>query len=361
MDKELARGISPEYLAILLGVAGKYLGSAGLGDALRRGATNLMATYSEEALQMRMGTRQEWGFAPEGYVVSVTNGCNLDCKYCYYSVGSGGQPTYIDMDKLHIILEEMKQKFGIRFVTLTGGETTLCLHEIARRNPDITFYAYTNGIKLTAEYCQELESLGNVIIALTVIGDKIVHDSIRGDGNYNKVMRAVENLRRSQLIWGFSLTESRANYHQIVDGRLLDELMAFEPYYFRMIPFMPAGREGDCLALTWDEFDRIAEVIREKKTAGALIHDYINDPTSGLPCLAGESKSFLITEEFRLCPCVFMDTFTDPLQFVDGQSNLTDVLRTHRYFQNAREQADQHPRCIILDNPHWRRDITASR
>lgn len=355
------RGLSQEYLSLLLRVAGQYLGSANLGDALKRGAANLMVTYSQDALLRRAQIRQDWGFAPEVYVVSVTNGCNLDCQYCYYGVGTGKHPTFIDMDKLHIVLEEMKQHFGIRFVTLTGGETTLCLLEIARRNPEITFYAYTNGIKLTAEFCRELELLGNVIISLTIIGDETTHDGVRGDGNYARVMRAVDNLRGSQLFWGFSLTESRMNYEQIVDGGLLDVLLAFEPYFFRMIPYMPVGREGIELALTWEEFDRIAELIRAKKAAGALIHDYINDSTSGLSCLVGRSKSFFITERFQLCPCVFMDTLTDPLQFADGRSNLVEVLRTHHYFQNARDQATKHPRCIILENPDWRRHIVATR
>ncbi|MFA5813773.1 MAG: radical SAM protein [Patescibacteria group bacterium] len=319
----------------------------------------MLATYSPEALRRRVDIRRRWGFAPEGYTVSVGNDCNLNCGYCYYGAGgpAGKEVVQIDLERLGTIIGEMKNEFGIRFVTLTGGETTLRLREIAARWPDVTFYAYTNGKLLGAEFCRELEELGNVVIALTVIGTEPVHESIR-PGNYAQVMAAAENLRQSSLVWGFSLTESRVNYREIVDDGLLDCLLQFGPFFFRMIPFMPVGREQVGCALTTEEYARIAEVIRRKREDGLLIHDYINDPTSGYSCMAGAERSFFITERFELCPCVFMDTRTPPLEFRDGSSNLMQVLREHPYFRRARELATRHPRCIILENPRWREAVT---
>ncbi|MFH1537283.1 MAG: radical SAM/SPASM domain-containing protein [Patescibacteria group bacterium] len=358
MNSKSILGLSPEYLRALHNAAGRYLGLGTPSKALRRGALNILATYSPSALHRRAKIRRSWGFAPESYTVSVTNACNLCCGYCYY--GAGG-PTekdivHIDLEKLGVIFREMKEKFGIRFVTLTGGETTLHVREIAARWPDITFYTYTNGKLLSAEFCQELEELGNVVIVLTVIGTEATHEGIR-PGNYAHVMAAVENLQRTSLVWGFSVTESRINFREIVEGGLLDSLLRFEPFGFRMIPFMPVGREQANWALTPEEHAQITTVIQRKKKEGALIHDYINDPAFGYGCMAGGVRSFLITERLELSPCVFMDTLTPPLEFRNGSSNLMEVLQEHPYFRRARELVTRFPRCIILENSSWREEI----
>lgn len=358
MSKLLSWGISPEYLRVLLKVAKPYLEPGTSSMALQRGAQNLLATYAPAALCRRARIRNSWGFAPEGYTVSVTNECNLHCGYCYYGAGglSEDRVIHIDLEKLGVVLCEMKEKFGIRFVTLTGGETTLRLREIASRWPDITFFAYTNGKLLNVEYCRELEELGNVVIALTIIGTESAHESIRR-GNYAQTMAAAENLRRSSIVWGISLTESRVNFKEIIENNLLDSLLRLDPFFFRMIPFLPVGRGHDDWSLTSEDYGQIAAVIQDKRKRGVLIHDYINDPSLGIGCMAGGIRSFHITERFELSPCVFMDTMTPPLEFGDGSSNLMSILREHPYFKNARELTARFPRCIILENNGWRNEI----
>ncbi|MFH1427794.1 MAG: radical SAM protein [Patescibacteria group bacterium] len=359
MSRKSSWGICPDYLNMLQRIASQYLGSGALSMALQQGVQNLQETYSPAALRRRAEKRRNWGFAPEGYTISVTSACNLNCSYCYYRAGdsSKNKIVHIDFNKLGIVLREMKENFGLRFVTLTGGETTFYLREIAVRWPDITFYAYTNGKLLNAEYCRNLEELGNVMIALTIVGTEAIHENVRPD-NYIEVMAAVENLQRTSLVWGFSLTESRINYHEIVENNFLDFLMRFRPFFLRMIPFMPVGRERDNLALTLDEYSRIAEVIKVKRKRNNVpIHDYINDPNIGFGCMAGGVRSFLITEQFKLSPCVFMDTLTPPLEFRDKNSNLMKILRDHPYFRRARNLTAYFPRCIILENNNWRKDI----
>ena len=358
MDSKLTLGISSEYLSVLQGAATRYLGAGSQSMTLQRGAQNLLETYSPEALLRRAELRSSLGFAPEGYTISVTNACNLHCAYCYYGAGklAENEIVHIELDKLGVVLREMKEKFGIRFVTLTGGEPTLRLREIAAQWPDITFNTYTNGKLLTREFCQDLEKLGNVMISLTIIGTESTHESIR-PGNYVHVMEAVKNLQQSSLLWGFSLTESKVNFKEIIDGDLIDSLLRLNPFFFRMIPFMPVGREQTNWALTPDEYAQISAMIQSRKKTGVLIHDYINDPSLGIGCMAGGIRSFFINERFELSPCVFMNTLTPPLEFENRRSNLLSVLQEHPYFKRARELTTRFPRCIILENDNWREEI----
>jgi MoaA/NifB/PqqE/SkfB family radical SAM enzyme len=362
MKIRLDLGISPQYALMLAQAALRYLVSAGgrKSQFLRKGVYNLVATYHPGSLLKRARKRSELGFAPEGFVVSVTDWCNLNCNICYPDAIKDGS-VFIDLDKLDIVIQEMKREFGIRFVTLTGGEPLSHLREIAQRWPDVTFYTYTNATLLTREYCRDLQALGNVVLAVTIVGKKAIHDYIRGAVNYEKVMAAIDLLREFSLMWGFALTESRINYQEILEGTLLDELLIFNPLFFRLIPFQPVGRGANEWALSLEEFKRLAVVIgkKQKKYKHVIFHDYINLQSLGLPCMAGGARSFYLTEKLEVCPCVFMDLFT-PINFSGRHSNLMEILINHHHFRNARDLAAKHP-CIILHNPNWREDIMRAR
>lgn len=350
-------GISTQYLEVLRTASENALNNKPT-NLIRNGIYNLIETYSPQALLRRSWMREKCGFAPEGYAVALTDNSNISCKYCYYkaSPNNGG---VIDFNKLSIILTEMKEIFGIRFVTLTGGETTLHLREIASRRRDITFFCYTNSVLLNYDYCKDLTRLGNVIPALTIIGGKETHSKIRGDKNYDQVLAAARCLKDLSLIWGFSLTESRVNYDEIVSGGLLDDLLRFKPNFIRMIPYMPVGRGADKWALTSEEYARISALIRSYKSR-TIIHDYINDQSLGIPCMAGGIRSFFITEKLEISPCVFMG-LSVPIKFSNRsnmRSNIMEIMKSHHYFKNARKLARRHRRCIILENPNWRQEIT---
>lgn len=332
--------------------------------AQKRGLFNILANYSKKALKKREQLVQMYGFAPEGYVVDLTDSCNLKCKYCYSDCGNG-EDHYIDFKTLNIIISEMRDIFGIRFVTLSGGEPFPKVIELAHIHKNITFYTYTNGTYISEEIAKKLKKLGNVIPCISLIGPEKIHDYVRGKGSYNKVIEAILHLKRNHIIWGISITESKLNIEYLLQHNFLDTILIFYPYFIRMMPYVYAGRKDlSNLILSADERRKIGKfIVNYRKNKKIIIHDYINDKTLGIDCMAGGVKYFHINSKLQLSPCVFMN-IEKPIQIIksaDNSTNIFKLLISNKIFIKTREIQQNCKECIIIQEPNWREILLDSQ
>lgn len=123
----------------------------------------------------------------------VTDNCNLNCKHCYHFSN-----PYKIFQKKEVAIDIWEKRFsqlykdGIRFVLLGGGEPALRkdIIELAHKIFPIV-YIITNGkIKIP-------EKLVNLIIFLSLDGDKEKNDEIRGVGSFEK---AINNYCRDKRV-----------------------------------------------------------------------------------------------------------------------------------------------------------------
>lgn len=324
--------------------------------AQKRGLFNILVNYSKKALKKRAQFVQIHGFAPEGYVVDITDSCNLKCKYCYSNCGNK-EEYYINFEILNIVINEMKRVFGIRFVTASGGEPFPKIIELASLHKNITFYTYTNGTHINEKVANKLRKLGNVIPCISLIGPKEIHDYIRGNGAYDKVMEAISHLKRNHIIWGISITESKLNIKYLLYYNFLDTILSFSPNFIRMMPYVCVGRKDiSNLNLSTEERYKIGKLISNyRKNKNIIIHDYINDKTLGIDCMAGGIKYFHINSKLQLSPCVFMNV-EKPIQIkcVDNSTNILNLLISNKIFVKSREIQQNCKECIIIQEPNWR-------
>jgi MoaA/NifB/PqqE/SkfB family radical SAM enzyme len=119
----------------------------------------------------------------------ITVKCNLRCKYCNSWLRNYTELNTEDVFRTISTLSRM----GTRVIRITGGEPLL-------RNDivDIINYIYslgifvalsTNGI-LFPEKIAKINKLDSVTISLD--GPEKIHDSIRGEGSYNKAIQAID-------------------------------------------------------------------------------------------------------------------------------------------------------------------------
>lgn len=324
-----------------------------------RTVANLTAAYFLRSMLARHLVRARYGFSPVEVLVSITDWCPHHCTYCYNKSGREEKKAdFINLNKLDTVLQEVRRAFGIRFAIITGGEPFPYVLELAARRPDFVFFTYTSG-NIDQGTCQEMVKLGNIIPAITIVDtNPTVHSSIRGPGSYGRVMGARDLFRSHQLPWGWSLTSSRKNYEQIVEGKLLEKLASLDPYFIRAMPWMPVGRSDESLVLSLEEMARVGAKIKEARKRGLVVFDYISAPV-GYPCLAGGRRSFFLAPDskdgLRISPCVFMEgEVSVPIDFDENGSTLLQVLRTNPWFVNARALAGKH-QCIIHENRgNWR-------
>ena len=339
---------------------GRRVQAGQLPPAYQRTVRNLGAAYFLAGLLSRHWIRLRNTFSPVEMLIAITDWCPHQCRYCYNRSGkSGCKNTFINLDRLNVVLDEMKKTFGIRFAVITGGEPFPYVLKLARRRPDFTFFTYTSG-HISQRTCQEMVELGNIIPALTIVDvDPAIHNYIRGEGSFQRIMTAREQLQAHQLPWGWSLTSSRINFQQLTEGGLLEKLAAYSPYFIRAMPWMPVGNSEANQVLSLAEMARVGQKIREAQQQGVIVFDYITAPV-GYPCLAGGRRSFFLAPDgkdgLRASPCVFMEEHISvPISFnSDGSSTLLEMLRCDPWFKNARVLAGRH-QCIIHENRNdWR-------
>ena len=152
------------------------------------------------------------------YVIQwhITHLCNLRCKHCYqeeYNNHMKQEDFYIILDKLE---NWLKDKDLIPQINLTGGEPLLhpnffeFLEEIVKRK--IKFSILTNGIMIDKGIAKKIKYYNPLFVQISLDGIKETHDKIRGEGNFEKALQGIDNLKNEGVKVLVSFTAQKSNY-----------------------------------------------------------------------------------------------------------------------------------------------------
>jgi MoaA/NifB/PqqE/SkfB family radical SAM enzyme len=354
-DRVLNNSFDPEYIKSILRKVFKTTSQNGeVFNYYFKTLETFMNNFSEQSVLKRKKYLKSHSLAPETYVLGITDDCNLNCKYCYSHSG-GKKSNYIDIDVALSIISEMYDEFGITYITISGGEPFPYVLEIAERCRDKVFFVYSNGSKIDRSVAKRIKELGNIVPALSMVGPKEIHDEIRGDRSFDLMMQGVQNLQDESVLWGFSITESKANYKQIINGDIFDYCSKFSPYIVRLIPYVSEGRELDDYKLSANERLEVGLRIKEfQQKYDFVIYDYVSDKALGIDCMAGGLRYFYISPTMKLTPCVFMDAGEkisyDPRT---KKSNVLNILKHNSILKKTRSLAFKCDGCILQEMPKW--------
>lgn len=157
------------------------------------------------------------------------NTCNLRCRHCY-------QDNYkfqdMDFDVLKKIADEIINtltKWGMYGrISLTGGEpfASKHLHELFQylddNNRIVTIDILTNGTLITDKDIEKLKKykkLHQIQISLDG-GTAEIHDSVRGEGNFNKAISSIRKLKAAGIEVALMYTLQNLNkddYNNYID------------------------------------------------------------------------------------------------------------------------------------------------
>ncbi len=126
----------------------------------------------------------------------ITDRCNLRCRHCY--IGDGHHQD-LPLKKIFKVLKEFEEIQGLRLL-LSGGEPLLHPHfweinEILRGYPFRSTFL-SNGTLINKETAKKLR-VHEVQVSLD--GMKEGHESIRGEGTFEKALQAIENLQEANI------------------------------------------------------------------------------------------------------------------------------------------------------------------
>ena len=192
--------------------------------------------------------------------IPLTDVCNLRCRHCVVAnVGRG----HYSFAKIEQLLRNF-HRLGVRIIYLQGGEIMTWadgsqgVGDVIRRAKALGFFkvaVVTNG---TLGICDEAD-----IVWVSVDGSQGVHDAIRGEGAFAKLMHSLAETRHPNV--NANMTINRLNVGEVERvAALVREVPALRGISFNFhVPY--PGVEDICLPLAERAavIDRILALKRE--------------------------------------------------------------------------------------------------
>jgi SynChlorMet cassette radical SAM/SPASM protein ScmE len=168
---------------------------------------------------------------PKSVDISITNRCNLRCKYCYHFESADDVDRDLPTDVWLSFFEELT-RLAVLDVCLAGGEPFMRedlkeLIEGVVKNR-MRFKILTNGTLITDEMAAFIASTRRCdTVQVSIDGSTpITHDACRGSGNFAKAMEGLACLKRHNIAASVRVTIHRKNVHDLegIARLLIDEV-----------------------------------------------------------------------------------------------------------------------------------------
>lgn len=208
----------------------------------------------------------------------ITEKCNLRCTHCYQSSYTEENST---IEGLEHILKQYVQTLDIMsmmsgrnvpgHIVLTGGEPLYhkqfyaLLDKFASYKGRFSFSILTNGTMIDEQTAEKIASYNPSYVQISIEGTKRTHDSIRGEGNYDKSMSALEHLSRLGVKTVASFTAHKKNYHEFSDVvQACDSKGVWRVWSDRLIP-SGSGEQMIDMMLDQNETKEFFSIMRSCK------------------------------------------------------------------------------------------------
>lgn len=229
----------------------------------------------------------------------LTDVCNLQCKHCVVANVGRGHYSFAKIEEsLHYFYG-----IGVRIMYLQGGEImtwrdgTRDVNDVIRRAHEIGFFkvaAVTNG---TLGIATEAD-----LMWVSIDGSEQVHDSIRGEGVFAKVIHNLEQTEHRRVILNMTINRLNAGEVEAV-GDIAQGLMSVHGVSFN---FHTPFRGVEDLSLPLEERAGVVERILSLKRRGFPILN----TTGGLKAMKTNRwrrpvPIILLMEKDRIFECCF--------------------------------------------------------
>ncbi len=165
-------------------------------------------------------------------VIEITRKCHhfssiensMGCKHCFQSALN--QQT-ITADVLKKILFFASDCFPV--IGIVGGEPFTefdLLIDIVKHHPNNFINIFTSGEILPDSYITKLQEYNNIVLTISLHGDKEHHNKITGFDSYNKIVQNIAKLNNSKIKWIRKTVASKDNIDYILSSEYEKESMA---------------------------------------------------------------------------------------------------------------------------------------
>ena len=289
---------------------------------------------------------------PWAVLMDPTAACNLKCTGCW--AAEYEQKDSLSNETMDRIIREGKE-LGIYMYLFSGGEPLVRkkdLLRLARKHDDCIFLAFTNGTLVDEKFARDLRKTGNFALAISVEGSEEETDMRRGQGTYQKVMKAMDLLKKEGVPFGFSTCYHRFNTESVGSDEYVDHMVDKGCLFGWYFTYMPIGKDADMnLLATAEQREYMYHRVREMRDNKPIFTiDFWNDGEFSEGCIAGGKKYLHINANGDVEPCAFIHYSNVNINDV----SLLEALQSPIFMQYNQGQPfnDNHLRpCPLLDNP----------
>lgn len=207
--------------------------------------------------------------APLFIAWQLNSECNLLCLHCCEEAGA----VFPDRMTREQMLEACRQfvEARIPYVALSGGEPLLCpefwdVCGYLRAN-DVNVKVETNGEMIDADTAKRLGDLNLRSVQISLDGATAEsHEALRKNGDYDKVIRACEHLRKEGATVEIVFVPTRFNITEVGDAiDLASSLDAYGFYTGKLMRIGRAARNWDRLCPTDEQYEVFFKTLDRKK------------------------------------------------------------------------------------------------
>ena len=314
---------------------------------------NLVGGPIQEELRQKYNCNIPWTI-----LLDPTSVCNLHCTGCW--AAEYGNKLNLSYDEIDDIIKQGKE-MGVYFYIYTGGEPLVRKDDLIRlceKHDDCVFMAFTNGTLIDEAFADEMLRVKNFVPSISLEGSKEATDSRRGDGVYDKAVKAMELLREKKLLYGISCCYTSENYDSITSEAYWDMMIEMGAYFVWYFHYMPVGNDASVeLMPNPEQRELVYRRIREQRARKPLFAmDFQNDAEFVGGCIAGGKNYLHINANGDLDPCVFIHYSDSNIR----EKTILEALRSPLFMAYH----DGHPfndnmlrPCPMLENPELLREM----
>ncbi len=298
---------------------------------------------------------------PRLLLIDPTSACNLKCHGCW--AADYQKNSHLTYEKLDELCTDA-QKIGVLTIIMSGGEPLLRKSDIiklAEKHTKLTFGLFTNGTLIDEEFVRELVRLGNLNVFVSIEGFREDTDFRRGTGIYDRVITAMDLLKRYDIGFGFSACYTSKNFETVSSDEFLDFLYEKGAWFGWMFNYLPIGNDSDVfLCCTAEQREYVKQKIEtyQKKNKFAII-DFANSGHKAFGCVAAGSDFAHINANGDMEPCAFCHYSDSNIR----NMSLVEALRSP-FFKNFRQHKPFSKNslrpCPMMDVPDALVSITKS-
>ena len=300
--------------------------------------------------------REKYGCnSPWAILMDPTTACNLHCTGCWAANYTDKKQRSLTFEELDSIITQGKE-LGTYIYLYTGGEPMLRKRDIIRLcelHPDCFFSAFTNGTLIDEAFADEMARVKNFMPAFSIEGFRDATDARRGEGTFDKVVRAMDILRERRLPFGASICYTSQNYESITSDEFVQFLVDQGVLFAWIFTYMPVGVGAPVeLIATAEQRAGMWHKVREgwRQSVPIFFADFWNDGEYTGGCIAGARRYLHINAGGDLEPCAF-------IHYSDSNVREKSLLECYqsKFFKSYRANQPFNENmlrvCPLLDNP----------